>query len=89
MTCYCAYMTFDTKDAMNHFMDWVVANQQAFPIIRGKAWPEPPRWHHGNEFASSEKWRARIVLRAEDDVRRLYRQWAPDYSDDWEIEPWR
>lgn len=87
MTCYCAYMTFENKDDMNHFMDWVDSNQKTFPIIRGKAWPVPPRWQQGNEIVSSGKWRARIVLRTEEDVRLLYRQWAPDYSDDWEIKP--
>ena len=88
MACYCAYMDFADKEAMNSFMDWVDANQRSFPIIRAKAWPEPPRFSN-EEIVTSGRWFARIFLTTEEDARRLYRQWRPDYREDWEITPWR
>ena len=88
MACYCAYMDFTNEEAMDSFMDWVDANKRSFLIIRAKAWPEPPRLSN-EEFVTSGRWMARIFLQTEEDARRLYRQWRPDYCEDWEIEPWR
>ena len=79
-------MSFENADTMDRFMDWVVANQTTFPIVRAKAWPHV---RAANEDDPAERWRARIVLKTEDDVRRLYALWRPECLPDLRIRAWR